>query len=72
MPHRVLLIPPANRVCYCINNASCTHSHGVIVALLFGFKKPHGKESSRLHTQHQNDASNEAGHVKLGLGELRG
>lgn len=46
------------------------HSHGVIGALLFGFEEAHGEEAACLHTQHQDDASNEAGHVKLGLGEL--
>lgn len=50
----------------------CTHSHGVIAALLFGFEEAHGEEASRLHTQHQYDASDETGHVKLSLGELWG
>lgn len=54
------------------NRPESAHSHGVIAALLFGFEKAHGKEPPGLHTQHQDDASNEAGHVELGLGELRG
>lgn len=68
--YTVLFLSPADRGHCCINRLLCAHSHRVIAALVFGFEKPHGKESSRLHAQHQNDASNEAGHVKLGLGEL--
>lgn len=54
------------------NTYTCTNSHGVIGALLFGFEEAHGQDADCLHAQHEYDASNEAGHVKLGLGELWG
>lgn len=56
----------------CSVTHTCTNSHGVVVALLFGFEEAHGKEAARLDTQHEYDASYEAGHVELGLRKLRG
>lgn len=50
--------------------AAVTHSHGVIAALLFGFEEAHGDKAASLQAQHQDDPSDETGHVKLGLGEL--
>lgn len=68
----MLVIPPASRGRCLLTDLQLLHSHGVIAALLFGFEEAHGQESSGLHAQHQDDASDEAGHVKLGLGELGG
>lgn len=45
------------------------YSHGVVAALLFGFEEAHCQQAARLHAQHQYDAADETGHVKLGLGE---
>lgn len=79
---RVLLSFPASRGCHCTNTdrdflrkrgppSFTVYSHGVVAALLFGFEEAHGQQAARLHAQHQYDAADETGHVKLGLGELR-
>lgn len=83
--NRVLLSFPASRGCHCTNadrdflrkrgpephGHPALYSHGVVAALLFGFEEAHGQQAARLHAQHQYDAADETGHVKLGLGELR-
>lgn len=78
--NRVLLSFPASRGCHCTDTDSdflrkspppALYSHGVVAALLFGFEEAHGQQAARLHAQHQYDAADETGHVKLGLGELR-
>lgn len=76
---RVLLGFPASRGCRCTNTdrdflrkrGPVLYSHGVVAALLFGFEEAHGQQAARLHAQHQYDAADETGHVKLGLGEPR-
>lgn len=83
---QVLLSFPASRGCHCTNTDRdflykratpklhghpALYSHGVVAALLFGFEETHSQQAAHLHAQHQYDAADETGHVKLGLGELR-
>lgn len=68
--HTLKLIQP-RYILYSLT-PTCTNSHRVIAALLFGFEEAHGEEAASLQAQNKYDASDEAGHVKLGLGELRG
>lgn len=68
----LLCCPPPSSACPSHILTSLWLLYGVIAALLFGFEEAHGEEASRLQTQHQYDATDETGHVKLGLGELWG